>query len=120
MPEESVEPTRKEILEIGIDEDGIVEDQVVETYYCPILAITEDVDGRFLRVGGDNGGTNVEIRVPFEALEENGWASPEKAAGLHRLVRNVPALHGMLHRVLETCHLSEDDTLQGDIERLLA
>jgi hypothetical protein len=60
------------ILE-GICDDGTIEDpfQDVETYYCPVEAIYTG-DG-FLGVIGDNGGTNVELRVLFETLEANGW-----------------------------------------------
>lgn len=60
-------------------EDGTVDDpyQGVETYYCPLEDISEVSDedgGNFLRITGDDGGTNVEIRVPVAILEQNGWA----------------------------------------------
>jgi hypothetical protein len=36
------------------------------------------------------------------------------------LIAAAPEMAAMLRRVLETCHMSEDESLQGDIEALLA
>ena len=71
-----------ELVREGIDEeDGTVEDRVVETYYCPLTAVEDRKT--FLCFIGDNGGIDVEIRVPVELLEANGWrrASSGEAAG---------------------------------------
>lgn len=63
----------------GVDEDGAIEDpfQDIETYYCPLESIAETE--HYLRITGDNGGTNVEIRVPVKALVDAGWTPPAKS-----------------------------------------
>lgn len=70
----------QEKLTDGIDEDGIIEDMEIETYYCPLSYVADA--GEYLRIGGDNGGTDVEIRVPVEMFEQNGWQRVTKAASL--------------------------------------
>jgi hypothetical protein len=60
-------------IDEGIDDDGTIidPDQGIETFFCPLEAVIEG-EG-FLRIVGDNGGTNVEMRLPFAVLEQNGW-----------------------------------------------
>jgi len=60
-------------IDEGIDNDGIIDDPLdgLETYYAP-LEYLRDGDG-FLRAVGDDGGIQVEIRIPFENLEKMGW-----------------------------------------------
>jgi len=72
-----------EHLHEGIREDGTVDDpyQGVETYYLALEGIAEvhvEDDGYF-RVTADDGGTNVEVRIPFSALTENGWVRPKRS-----------------------------------------
>jgi hypothetical protein len=55
----------------GIDADGIVEDLEAETYYNPLKQLV--VEDGFLRVIGDNDFTDIEIRIPFLALETLGF-----------------------------------------------
>ncbi len=62
-----------------IDDDGTVADpyQGIETYWCPLEMVGET--DTFLRVVGDNGGTNVEIRVPLQNMRDNGWTPPKES-----------------------------------------
>jgi hypothetical protein len=56
-----------------VREDGTVEDQLVETFYTPLVhAIPADGYVRFI---GDNDATHVEVRVPFETLRLLGWSN---------------------------------------------
>lgn len=58
----------------GIRDDGTVEGYHVETYYRPCEGIGND-DG-FLRVEIDDGATNIETRIPHDALIAAGWTPP--------------------------------------------
>jgi hypothetical protein len=58
-------------LEEGMDEDGIIDDCDIETYYNALEDLL--VGNGYLRVIGDGGFTNVEIRIPFKHLEALGW-----------------------------------------------
>lgn len=60
----------------NVDEDGIVEDVTVETYYRAAEHI--EVGDGYLRVFMDDGGTDIETRVPFEALRKLGWKQAKK------------------------------------------
>lgn len=81
-------PLTQEVFEAGIREDRTVEGHTYETYYCPFLYATEG-EG-FLCFVGDNDATNVEIRVPFTLLEQNGWQRATErtytAADIERIV----------------------------------
>lgn len=55
-------------IEEGIDPDGIVEDLDVETFYRQLDFIMLG-DG-YLRVIADNDGCDVEVRVPWEMIDE--------------------------------------------------
>jgi hypothetical protein len=63
-------------LREGVDDEGLIDDpyQRVETRYCPLEAVLEEET--YLRIIGDDGPTNVEIRVPLADLERNGWTRP--------------------------------------------
>ena len=67
-------------IDEGYDEDRIVEDQAIETYLHHLEGVALG-DG-FLRVIADNGGVNLEVRVPFAALTHFGFAHSEKALDL--------------------------------------
>ena len=58
----------------NLDDEGIVTDRMVETYYRPLEEIAEG-DG-YLRVVVDDGGTDIETRIPYGALESLGWTRP--------------------------------------------
>jgi hypothetical protein len=55
----------------GVDEDGIVEDLDVETYYKPFMRLL-DGDG-YLRVIADDDFVDIETRIPHGFLEAAGW-----------------------------------------------
>jgi hypothetical protein len=55
----------------GVDEDGHVIDQMIETRYCQIKnAIPAE---NYLRIVGDDDFTDVEIRIHHKTLEALGW-----------------------------------------------
>lgn len=62
----------------GIREDGTVEGYLVETYYRPCEGIGNDAG--FLRVQIDDGGTDIETRIPHSALIAAGWTPPAGAS----------------------------------------
>ena len=73
--------TREELekrLHVGVNEDGIVEGHVVETYLAEVLAIwfpqqygfQINTKNRFISFIIDNGPTNLEVRLPFEIWEK--------------------------------------------------
>lgn len=62
-----------ERLTDGVGEDGVIEDAVIETHYCPVEDVYENRERRFVAFVGDHGAISVEIRIPYEMLEENGW-----------------------------------------------
>lgn len=60
-------------MDAGVRADGTVEDCVVETYLRPLEYVTRAPG--FLRVVADDGATNIEIRVPDEALASLGLSA---------------------------------------------
>lgn len=58
-------------IEEGIDDDGIVEDAELETFYAPLEYIT-DTD-EYLRVVCDDGPAFTETRIPHKLLNDAGW-----------------------------------------------
>lgn len=72
------ETLTREAFEDGVREDGTVEDQMFETFYCEVESVSADERG-YLRIVGDHGTYNVEIRVPFATLEGAGWKRPGAA-----------------------------------------
>lgn len=63
----------------GIRDDRTIVDPLegIETYYCPLegIGLVQDNDEGegYLRIIGDDGIINVEIRVPLATLRDNGW-----------------------------------------------
>lgn len=55
----------------GVDGDGLVEDRPIETRYCEIKGVTPA--DNYLRVVGDDGFTDVEIRIHHKTLMALGW-----------------------------------------------
>lgn len=60
----------------GINKDFTVEGHEVTTHHAPFKRLIRAVG--YLRVIGDVGFTNVEIRIPFSILEEFGLKRTEK------------------------------------------
>lgn len=58
----------------GVDNEGLIIDQVVETRYCEIKNVIPA--GDYLRIVGDDNFTDVEIRVLHKTLEALGWTAP--------------------------------------------
>jgi hypothetical protein len=70
MPDES--PELPDNIEEGVDEDGIVEGHMVETYYH---AFEKLIDGNgYVRVVADGDFTDIETRIPYASLEALGWS----------------------------------------------
>ena len=65
-------------IDEGVGKDRSIENPYrnVRTYYCPLENILETEN--YLSIIGNNGGNNVEIRVPIEELVAAGWRAPEK------------------------------------------
>lgn len=69
---------RSKQLRAGVRKDGTVEGCIVETYLAEIYALRfpaqysyeVDHDNRFIAFQIDNGGTDLEARLPFEIIEE--------------------------------------------------
>jgi len=77
-PDES--PDLPDNIEDGVDDNGIVEGHIVETFYCAFKDMIEG-DG-YLRVVGDNDFTDVEIRIPFDLLRALGWQKNDHASAV--------------------------------------
>ena len=69
----SISQDRLVEVERGIDDDGQVLDRAVSTAYAPLEKISTDEDCRVIRIVGDFGPEDIEIRIPFEVLENIGW-----------------------------------------------
>ena len=63
-----------------IRQDGTVDDQHIETYYCPPEDIETVDEGHYLRVFVDGPGYNIETRLPYEWLIAEGWTPPGTSA----------------------------------------
>jgi hypothetical protein len=58
-------------MRAGVDDEGLVHDHIAETRYCEIKnVISAD---NYLRIVGDDGFTDVEIRIHHKTLEALGW-----------------------------------------------
>lgn len=63
----------------GVRDDRTIEDPLegIMTFYCPLkgIGLVQDHDEGegYLRIIGNDGGINVEIRVPLAMLRNNGW-----------------------------------------------
>lgn len=55
----------------GVDGDGLIHDQPIETRYCEIKGAIPTEN--YLRIIGDDGFTDVEIRILRKTLEALGW-----------------------------------------------
>lgn len=77
------QPLTLETMEVGVREDGTVEDCFIETFYQPLEYVQQDQRG-FLCVVSDGPGYNVETRVPFSGLIALGWTPPAIAAATGR------------------------------------
>ena len=55
----------------GVDGEGLIHDQPIETRYCEIKGVIPT--DNYLRIVGDDGFTDVEIRVHHKTLEALGW-----------------------------------------------
>lgn len=55
-------------LEHGIDKEGIVDGNFVETYYRVMTAARVDKENGFVAFVMDDGGVDLETRMPIEAL----------------------------------------------------
>jgi hypothetical protein len=62
----------------GIRKDGTVEDTPYETFFR-VLTQIETADG-YLRLRADDGGVDIEIRLPYQILENMGWTRSADAA----------------------------------------
>lgn len=51
----------------NIDSNGVVTDAIIETFYTPIDSACLG-DG-YVRIFADNGGTDIETRIPFGAIK---------------------------------------------------
>lgn len=51
-----------------IEPDGTVSDHLIETYYRPATGGYVDTDRRFVAIILDDGGTDIETRIPFDAF----------------------------------------------------
>lgn len=91
-------------LEESIDDEGAIEEpyQDIETFYAPLEAVLETE--HYLRVVGDNGGNNVEIRIPVEQLVLNGWTLPADYAERIRSRENMAP-------PLDWAEIGEDGTI---------
>lgn len=71
--------THKDQLEVGIDEEGVVDEgyQNVETHYAPLEAVY--VGPGYLGIIVDDPGDFLETRILFETLEAMGWKRPDEA-----------------------------------------
>lgn len=78
MMTEQEQIERKRQLTHGIDEDGTVDGYLVETYAAPIHAMIAPAqygyevnrENRFVAFTVDNGETDLEVRLPFELIEQ--------------------------------------------------
>jgi len=66
----------KMMMTTGVDADGIVEDEYIETWLLPIERIDMDKRG-FIRLHMDNGGTDAEARLSINDMK-NTLAQYEK------------------------------------------
>ena len=66
-------------LSAGIRENGTVEGWPIETHYRPCMCIVSDHELQVLRVIADDGATDIETRVLFSTLIEDGWTPPPNA-----------------------------------------
>jgi hypothetical protein len=58
----------KMMMTTGVDAEGIVEDEYIETWLLPIERIDMDKRG-FIRLHIDNGGTDAEVRLSIDDLK---------------------------------------------------
>lgn len=58
------------IFNDNINEDGTIDDTIVETYFCPINNIYHEPSGDYVRINADNGAADVEIRLEVTDLKK--------------------------------------------------
>jgi hypothetical protein len=110
------------IHEDHVNEDGTLDDTAVETQYCPLEYISVPVPFRpYFRIVGDDGPCNVEIRLPFEALTQNGWKTKEEhQAALDAVLTEAAWAMQIAKDAMECGVAREDLTYDKDFQRAQA